>query len=120
MRALAIAVAVLASVYVVVSPSFAADLTVTVVSITPKVSHGQRSTLVIKTQPGVTCEGYIAQGQGGKGGVELGHLANRKANATGQITWNWPTSGKAGQRTAHVDCTSGSQTASVDAPFEVI
>jgi len=118
MRALAIAVAVLAMGGAVAAPSFGADLTVTLVSITPKVSHGQRSTMVIKTQPGVTCEGYIASG--GKGGTQLGHLPSRQANATGQITWAWPTSGKAGQRTAHVDCTSGSQTASVDAPFEVI
>ncbi|HLJ61664.1 MAG TPA: hypothetical protein VKZ50_18215 [bacterium] len=118
MRALAIAAAVLAVGSAIVPPSFGADLTVTLVSITPKVSHGQRSTLVIKTQPGVTCEGYISSG--GKGGTELGHLPSRKANATGQITWMWPTAGKAGQRNAHVDCTSGSQTASVDAPFEVI
>jgi hypothetical protein len=126
MRALGIAFALLALFSFVMPPSFADDLTVTVVSITPTVSHDESSTLVINTKPGATCSADIIGNHagGGKPGAQGtaangGRLPERTANAQGAITWKWKTIGTAGHRTVQVTCKSGTQTGTVNAEFDV-
>ncbi|GEM_PF-3072381 len=111
---------------VAVAPGFADSLTVTLVSITPTVSHGEQSTLVIQTQPGAACSGEITlqKAGGGKPGGQGnnpsgGRLPERQANAQGQVTWMWKTIGTAGHRNVRVTCKSGDQTASLDTGFDV-
>lgn len=108
-----------------VPPSFADDLTVTLVSIVSPISPGATQQLVVQTQTGTTCSGDIqgAQSAGtGKGGsVAEFHLPAVQSDDSGKVTWSWKLgmTFPKGHRTVRIVCKNGSNTSGLSTSYDV-
>lgn len=95
------------------------SLDVTVASITSPVPPGGSVIMVIATEPGATCHGTRQVHAGNE--IQLQPLS-LMAGADGKVQWGWrvlPGMHPVGKRTAHVDCTLGDRSGSVNTFFDV-
>lgn len=95
------------------------DLVIKVASITSPVPPGGSVTLVIAAAPGATCSGTRQVHAGND--IRLQPLTVT-AGADGKVQWAWrvlPGMHPVGVRTAHVACTLGDRSGSVDAAYDV-
>jgi hypothetical protein len=106
-------------------PSFADNLTVTLVSVVSPISPGGTQQLIVQTLPGTTCTGEI-QGAvvtgSGKGGANAEyHLPAVQSDDGGKVTWSWKVGMNfpKGHRTVRVACKNGSSTAGLNTSYDV-
>jgi hypothetical protein len=111
---------ILIGLLIIVAPAFASELNVTVVSITSKVPPGGVVTLVVRTQPGATCQGMRQDHFGSD--IPLTREGSKMAGKNGLVTWNWRVlSGNhpVGRRDLSVTCSLGERSGTVRSFFSV-